>query len=84
SRLDRLLEGRGALGKAGLAAAARLLVHQLTDVFYFPPARFYELAGLSDGAGWRRLALGNPQRQRFVRQCLAPTVRLIKNCGLLK
>lgn len=83
SRLDGLLRKRGGLRKAGLTVAARLLLRQLASVFYFPPARFYELAGLNDGAAWRRRALQNPARQRFVQQCLAPTVRLLRNSGLL-
>jgi hypothetical protein len=83
SRLDELLKKRGGFSKARLALAARLLLRQLANVFYFPPARFYELAGLNDGAAWRQRALQNPARQRFVRQCLAPTLRLLRSSGLL-
>ncbi|MGQ0750066.1 MAG: diiron oxygenase [Betaproteobacteria bacterium] len=83
SRLEELLQQCGAVSRAGLSVAARLLLRQLAAVFYFPPARYYELAGLNDGAAWRRRALQNPARQRFVRQCLAPTLRLLRSSGLL-
>ena len=83
SCLDRLLSTRGSLGRTALSIAARLLLRKLAAVFYFPPARFYELAGLKDGAAWRQRALQNPARQRFVRQCLAPTLRLLRSSGLL-
>jgi hypothetical protein len=82
ARLDESLKKCGALRKRALGVAARALLRNLTDVFYFPPASFYELAGLSNGATWRRLALQNPARQRFVRECLAPTRRLLMNSGL--
>lgn len=76
------LRGCGAARRLLLAAAARLLLRQLVSVFYFPPARFYELAGLTRGSYWRRLALNNPARRRFVAQCLAPTLRMLEGYGL--
>lgn len=82
SRLDLLLAKKSALSKALLAATGRLLLRQLAGVFYFPPAVFYELAGLPRGAAWRRLALKNPIRRRFVAQCLAPTLRMLEGSGL--
>jgi len=72
----------GAARRTLLAAAARLLLDQLVSVFYFPPARFYELAGLTRGSFWRRLALGNPRRRQFIAQCLAPTLRMLEGYGL--
>lgn len=84
TRLDRLRASRGGLRRALLAAIGRRLLGQLAEVFYFPPARFYELAGLGDGAAWRRLALRNPVRRRFVTERLAPTERLLERCGLGK
>lgn len=82
SRLDALLEKRTRLGRVVLAAAARELLHRLAGVFYYPPAAFYELAGLPRGAFWRRLALGNPARHTFIAQCLAPTERILEACRL--
>jgi len=81
-RLENLLDGCGALRKAALACAARALLAELVSVYYFPPARFYELAGLTRGAAWRRLALANPVRRAFVAQCLAPTRRMLAAHGL--
>lgn len=59
----------------------RLLFRQYAQVFYLPPARFYELSGLTHGGRWRRLAHGNAARQAFVRERLAPTVRLLEGYG---
>ena len=59
----------------------RLLVRQHARVFYLPPARFYELAGLTHGERWRRMALHNPARQAFVRERLAPTLHLLEGYG---
>ena len=59
----------------------RLLVRQHARVFYLPPARFYELAGLTHGEHWRRMAQHNPARQAFVRERLAPTLHLLEGYG---
>jgi len=59
----------------------QLLFRQYAGVFYTPPAQFYELAGLTHGDRWRRLALGNPAHTRFVRENLAPTVRMLESYG---
>lgn len=81
-RLESALAGTGTLRRGLLSGAARLLLRQLARALYFPPARFYELAGLTRGAFWRSAALRNPARQRFVRECLAPTVRVLESYGL--
>jgi len=70
--------GRGRL----LSVAARLLLRQLAHAFYFPPARFYELAGLTPGSHWRTTALRNPVRSRFVAERIAPTARVLESYGL--
>lgn len=59
----------------------RLLVRQHARGFYLPSARFYELAGLTHGERWRRMALHNPARQAFVRERLAPTLHLLEGYG---
>lgn len=59
----------------------RLLLRQYAQVFYVPPARFYELSGLSQGAHWRRLAQRNAAHQAFIGERLAPTVRLLEGYG---
>ena len=59
----------------------RLLLRQYAQVFYVPPARFYELSGLTHGAHWRRLAQRNAAHQAFIGERLAPTVRLLEGYG---
>ncbi|OOG22675.1 hypothetical protein B1C78_14715 [Thioalkalivibrio denitrificans] len=55
---------------------------QFVNAFYFPPPRVYELAGLSDGRHWARLARGNPERIRFVDQCVASALHVLEEHGL--
>ncbi len=78
-RLETLVGGSGAARRAVLACA---LIRDLVGVCYFPAPRFYELAGLTPGAAWRRRALGNPARRTFIAQCLGPTRRLLNSLGL--
>jgi hypothetical protein len=74
---------RGALrNRLLLTPLVNLLLRQLVEAFYFPPARFYELAGLAHGNWWRRMAAANPVRRRFIAQCLAPTLRMLEGYGL--
>ena len=58
------------------------ILRQIIDVFYLPPARFYELAGLTHGRWWRARAARNPTHRHFVAQCLAPTLRMLEGYGL--
>lgn len=81
-RLDAALAATGRAHRRVLAAAARLLLAQMVRVFYYPPAMFYELAGLSPGARWRAAALANPARRRFIAERLAPTIRTLQSYGL--
>ena len=81
-QLEIRLRGGGTLRRAALARAARALLHDLVSVCYFPPARFYELAGLTPGGAWRRRALGNPARRAFIAQCVGPTRQLLRSEGL--
>ena len=80
--LESALAGAGAGRRRLLAVAARLLLRLLAHVFYFPPARFYELAGLTPGSHWRAAALRNPARSRFVAERIAPTARVLESYGL--
>lgn len=79
------LEAALGTSRAPLLAAAplvTLLLRRFADIFFLPPARFYELAGLTHGASWRRLAARNPVHRRFITQCLAPTLRMLESYGL--
>ena len=82
SELEARLRTCGATRRALLGLAARALLSRFVDVFYYPGARLYELAGLAPGASWRRRALANPERRRVVTQCLAPTRRMLEGYGL--
>lgn len=81
-KLEAALAGTGAARRRLLSAAARLLLRQVSHAFYFPPARFYELAGLARGSRWRAAALRNPVRRRFVAERIVPTARLLESYGL--
>lgn len=80
-QLETVLLGLPGIAVKLLDPLVRLLFRQYVRVFYTPPARFYELAGLPHGERWRRLALANPARQAFIIERLAPTVRMLENYG---
>lgn len=80
--LEIALSGAGTMRRRLLASAARLLLWQMARAFYYPPARFYELAGLPRGTNWRRAALANPARRKFIAERLAPTTRALASIGL--
>jgi hypothetical protein len=62
-------------------ATATSLLREFAKLFYLPPDEVYALAGLQPGNAWRRAALHNPDRARFVEQCLGPTVRMLHAHG---
>lgn len=83
SRLEAALQGGpGWRLKRVLQPVMNLLFRQLVDAFYVPPAGFYELAGLTHGEWWRKLAHGNAVHREFTGQCLAPTLRMLEGYGL--
>jgi P-aminobenzoate N-oxygenase AurF len=81
-QLETALAEAGTARRRLLSVAARLLLWQMARAFYFPPRRFYELAGLAPDSNWRLAALRNPVRRRFVAERLAPTVRVLEAYGL--
>jgi hypothetical protein len=82
SRLEGALARLPAWRRRLLNPVMNLLLRQFVAVFYLPPSRFYELAGLTRGRWWRRLAARNPAHREFVRQRLAPTLRMLEAYGL--
>lgn len=80
--LERRLSGAGPVQRRFLAWAAERLLRHMTGTFYFPPAGFYERAGLACAPAWRKAAARNPARWRFARERLAPTVRTLRSYGL--
>ncbi|HKK14166.1 MAG TPA: diiron oxygenase [Gammaproteobacteria bacterium] len=77
-RLERVSRLRLRLWQPVLEQALRYFVR----VFYFPGPRVYELAGLSPGSRWAKAARDNPQRIRFVDDCVRPTLRLLAERGV--
>lgn len=55
---------------------------QFVDAFYFPPAKVYELAGLDNGAKYRKLAHKNPHHVDFVDQCVASALGILRQYDL--
>jgi hypothetical protein len=55
------------------------IFRQFVEAFYFPTPSLYEMAGLDNGAHWRKLAHSNPQRTTFVDRCVASTVEQLAN-----
>ena len=83
SQLETVLQdGSGRRPGLALKPVMNLLFRQLVDTFYVPPAGFYELAGLTHGAWWRKRARGNAVHREFTAQCLAPTLRMLEGYGL--
>ncbi len=82
NRLEQSLRDVSAAGKSLLQPFMNLLLRQLVDTFYVPPSGFFELAGLTHGERWRKLARANPVHREYTRQCLAPTLRMLEGYGL--
>jgi hypothetical protein len=78
-QLDAALAGRRL---AWCAPLAGLLLRQFVAALYLPGAAFYELAGLTHGAWWCKMARRNPARAQFIRECVGPTLRLLENYGI--
>lgn len=74
---------------AGLRDWQRLLLRlllnklllQFIDVFYYPDARLYELAGLFPGTKWVSRARDSRHRRKFVDHCLHPTLEMFRQRG---
>ena len=78
-QLDAMLAGRRV---AWCAPLVDLLLREFGAALYFPGAAFYELAGLTHGAWWSKMARRNPARALFVRECTGPTLRLLEKYGI--
>lgn len=59
----------------------RKLLRQFIEVFYYPDARLYELAGLYPGAEWVARARANAHRRQFMERCLHPTLEIFRQHG---
>ncbi len=66
------------LERMALKQLANYLFKQMVNIFYFPPARVYELAGLNPGKKWAKAARTNKHRLRFVDECVSSTLRVLK------
>lgn len=57
------------------------LLRQFIDVFYYPDARLYELAGLYPGGKLVEHARANAHRRQFMEHCLHPTLEIFRQRG---
>ncbi|MHB8697525.1 MAG: diiron oxygenase [Sulfuricaulis sp.] len=57
------------------------LLHQFIDVFYYPDAQLYELAGLFPGTEWVSRARNSRHRRKFMDDCLHPTLEIFRRRG---
>ncbi len=57
------------------------LLHQFVDLFYYPDARLYELAGFFPGVEWVDRARGSRHRRKFIDHCLHPTLEIFRQRG---
>jgi hypothetical protein len=64
-----------------LGSLLKRLLRQFIDVFYYPDARLYELAGLYPGAKWAALGRTSGHRREFVELCLHPTLEIFRQRG---
>lgn len=79
--LEASLERQSGFVVGVLNPVVNRLVRQFVSTFYLPSADVYESAGLLPGPKWRALAQSNPQRHRFIEQCVAPTLNLLGRYG---
>lgn len=82
SELERRLARTAPVTRALFSPWAQVLVTQFVRAFYLPRDDVYELAGLTPGRQWRRLAQANPARQDLIAQSLKPTLNLLARHGL--
>ena len=81
SALKASLTNTGKLKRMLLTPILNLLIRQFTRTFYIPSNDVYEIAGLTPGKKWRKLAQNNPARQAFVLKCLNPTLNNLRERG---
>ena len=79
--LEQHLLTQSALKRYALNWVAPALLKQFVHAFYLPSPAIYELAGLSPGDKWYKLALHNPARQNFLDQCTRPTLYRLAQSG---
>lgn len=81
SHLEQAATALSPAARRALTPLLRFLLKKYLAVFYQTPVRFYELAGLTHGDWWRRRAAACPRRRQFVAERLAPTYRVLSECG---
>ncbi len=76
--LERRLARMSALRLRLLRPLIRAVFRDFVRALYFPTAHLYELAGLRDATEWAHAARRNPQRIRFVDECISSTLRTLQ------
>lgn len=82
AELEARAAGLSTLERAWLTPLASWLIRTFARHFYLPRPVVYELSGLTPGLDWQRKARANPVRIAFVRDALAPTLRVLTQCGI--
>ena len=80
--LDGLIGHLPVWQRWGIAPLMKAVFRQFVQAFYFPSPEVYELAGLTPGHQWARAARRNLYRARFVDECVATALRLLRERGL--
>lgn len=63
--------------------ATKKLFRQFVSAFYYPQAGMYELAGLTPGHDWAKMAKNNPRRKQFVDACLQTALKELREQRLI-
>lgn len=79
--LEQRLTNASLFKRYALSWIAHTLLKQFVGAFYLPSPAIYELAGLSPGVKWQKLAQQNPSRHQFLDQCTRPTLHRLALSG---
>jgi len=70
------------LKKKLVSPIVNYVFRQFVRAYYYPDAHIYEMAGLTPGSDWKKMAKKNPHRIRFVNQCLDSSLRSLREHGI--
>lgn len=76
--LEHRLKFSHSLQRKFLFPFVNSMFRQFVRSFYFPPARVYELAGLTPAKRWAKKAQSNAHRLQFVDECINTTLHVLR------
>jgi len=76
--LEQLLHYSSRVKTLALQPMINRIFKKFIDAFYFPPARVYELAGLTPGKRWTQAVRRNAHRLQFIDECVTSTLHVLK------